>query len=83
MKFEQNDFVIYIPNHAKNDPGHKDCEQGIVSSVRNGFVFVTYVRTDMLQQTSEATLRKNLVHQSNQFELLQIRKMLEDMGYTL
>jgi len=37
----------------------------------------------MLQQTSEATLRKNLVHQSNQFELLQIRKMLEDMGYTL
>ena len=81
--FDHGDFVFYIPNHAKDDPTYKDCEHGIVSSVTDKYIFVKYVKNNMLQQTSEATLRENLVHQFNQFELLQIRKMLEDMGYDL
>lgn len=41
-KFKRGDRVRYIPTHAENDPKHKDCESGVVSSVNSKFVFVKY-----------------------------------------
>jgi len=45
--FEPGDAVRYVPNHAHGDATHKDCENGIVSSRNDKFVFVRYyVRRD-------------------------------------
>lgn len=42
-----NDFkkgmrVRYIPHHAHGDSTHEDCENGVVSSVNDEWVFVKY-----------------------------------------
>jgi len=34
--------VMYIPEHARSDPQHSDCECGVISSVGNMFVYVKY-----------------------------------------
>lgn len=34
--------VRYIPNHARGDRSHPDCEDGIVSSTNSMYVFVCY-----------------------------------------
>ncbi len=34
--------VRYIPFHAQGDPSHVDCEEGIVTSVSDKFVFVRF-----------------------------------------
>ena len=51
--------VRYIPNHAKGDREHPDCEDGMVSSIverwDGGTVFVRYYRRGALQSTAQGT----------------------------
>lgn len=60
--FKSGDGVKYIPNHADGDPNHKDCENGVVSSINEHFVFVKYIRNNMLNTTAAATKPENLIH---------------------
>lgn len=66
-EFNVGDQVLYVPNHAKGNHGHPDCEHGLVSSMNDRFVFVRYVRSGMLQSTGEATLRENLLRSGEPF----------------
>lgn len=59
--FKKDDKVKYIPRHAKGDKNHIDCEEGIVSSINDAFVFVRYSRNGILQQTAQATNPDNLI----------------------
>lgn len=34
--------VRYVPGHAHGDITHKDCEDGVVSSVNDRYVFVKF-----------------------------------------
>ena len=49
--------VTYVPWHAKNDKTHKDCQDGVISSWNDDFVFVRYTTGD----TAAATHRENLI----------------------
>lgn len=40
--FSEGDCVRYIPMHAHGDPEHEDCENGVVTSTNDKFVFVRY-----------------------------------------
>ena len=41
--FRKGERVRYVPTHARGDTHHKDCEDGVVSSIgRTGTVFVKY-----------------------------------------
>lgn len=41
--FRKGERVRYVPTHARGDIKHKDCEDGVVSSIgRTGTVFVKY-----------------------------------------
>jgi len=62
QKFKVGEKVVYIPRHANNDPTHKDCEIGEVSSIRNGKVYVKYMRNGILQETAELTPVELLGH---------------------
>lgn len=48
--------VTYVPGHAKGNAGHKDCEEGTISSWNDKFVFVNYGTG-----TSKATRPEDLV----------------------
>lgn len=39
---KEGDPVTYVPMHARGNPCHRDCEKGIVSSIRDGGVWVRY-----------------------------------------
>lgn len=43
--------VRYIPTHAKGDPFHSDCENGIISSKNKKYVFVKYNNPDCIMKT--------------------------------
>lgn len=34
--------VTYIPRHAEGDASHPDCERGVISSFREGRIWVRY-----------------------------------------
>jgi len=65
--FNKGDLVRYIPAHAHNDINHKDCEDGVVSSINDKFVFVKYdnsictMITDDEPYTAQATNPNNLI----------------------
>lgn len=40
--FQVGDRVRYVPKHANGDLSHKDCENGIISSFNDWYVFVLY-----------------------------------------
>jgi hypothetical protein len=40
--FKKGDRVLYIPHHAQENQEHPDCEQGVVSSINDTYVFVKY-----------------------------------------
>jgi hypothetical protein len=40
--FSKGQRVRYIPHHANGDTKHPDCENGVVSSVNDTWVFVKY-----------------------------------------
>lgn len=42
MNFQKGQRVIYVPSHAKNDSTHSDCQNGVVSSFNNKYIFVKY-----------------------------------------
>ena len=48
--------VTYIPNHAKGNASHPDCEGGTISSWNDSFIFVNYGKG-----TNAATKAENLV----------------------
>jgi len=48
--------VTYIPNHAKGNASHPDCEGGTISSWNHYFVFVNYGKG-----TNAATRPQDLV----------------------
>lgn len=50
--FKAGDKVRYVPNHAHGDIGHKDCEDGVVTSCNEKFVFVRYGNRTGSQATS-------------------------------
>lgn len=50
---KKGDRVIYIPAYACRDPYHPDCERGVVSSLRDGIVFVKYDNAVMKMITGE------------------------------
>lgn len=41
-KFKTGDAVRYIPRHAKGNQNHSACENGIVTSIDEYFVFVRF-----------------------------------------
>lgn len=45
--FQRGDRVHYVPFHARHDPNHDDCEDGIVLSVgKHDNIFVLYDEAD-------------------------------------
>lgn len=40
--FKKGDKVRYVPRHVKGDYHHRDCENGVVSSTNDYYVFVKY-----------------------------------------
>ena len=65
-QFKKGDKVRYIPSHAK-DSSDVDCENGVVSSVRVGIVFVKYgspIETGEEPYTAQATYPQDLKLQS-------------------
>jgi lysophospholipid acyltransferase (LPLAT)-like uncharacterized protein len=66
-KFQKGDQVRYVPEHAKGDTNHPDCQTGIIVSLSvmgddiiNGVVAVRYFRGQYLQATAEMTAICNL-----------------------
>ena len=41
-KIQEGERVKYIPTHAKGDTNHSDCEDGVVKSKNDKYVFVLY-----------------------------------------
>ena len=66
--FKHGDTVRYVPQHAIDDfidhGDHVHIEYGVVNSVGNKFVFVRYIRNNILQSTSAATDPKDLINDS-------------------
>ena len=52
-----NDFVLYVPMHAKGNVNHPDCEAGIVTSTNDHYIFVRYGT----RSTSQATRPRDLL----------------------
>jgi hypothetical protein len=54
-KYARGNWVRYIPGHAKGDMHHKDCEDGVVSSVSDDgtIVFVKYDNASCTMTTGE------------------------------
>ena len=65
--FKKGDHVTYIPNHAFRNMNHKDCQDGVVSSTNELFVFVKYDNACMKMitgdepYTAQATKVENLI----------------------
>ena len=53
--------VTYVPWHAKNDKTHKDCQDGVISSWNDDFVFVDYSKPGDIKRATAATHRENLI----------------------
>jgi len=65
--FKHGDKVRYIPNHANGDAQHPDCQNGVVSSVNNNWIFVKYdclactMFTGDEPFTAQATKREDII----------------------
>lgn len=51
------DPVTYVPNHAKGNAGHSDCEQGVLINMTERAVFVLFSKS----RTTQAVNADNLV----------------------
>ena len=53
INIERNylDPVTFVPGHAKGNAGHKDCEQGVIISIRETSVGVLYCKGRTVQAT--------------------------------
>jgi hypothetical protein len=54
--FKKGEKVLFVPDIADGDLKHPDCEEGVVSSINNKFVFVNY-----RSGSNQATYRMHLV----------------------
>ena len=63
LPFQPWDNVRYVPDHAKGDPTHKDCQNGIVHQVdhEHGTVFVRYITNSRCSATACSTRTENLL----------------------
>lgn len=59
--FDPGQNVRYIPYHAKGDPSHADCKNGIVKSKNDHFVFVKYITNGIMQEVAQATSTDQLM----------------------
>jgi hypothetical protein len=60
--FAAGDTVRYIPNHAFGDVHHPDCENGVVTSTNQKYVFVRYyTKHGLLKHTPQATDPADLI----------------------
>ena len=65
--YKHGDRVRYIPNHAEGNLSHSSCQDGVVSSINESWVFVKYnclactMITGDEPYTAQATDRRNLV----------------------
>ena len=60
--FKPGDRVRYVPGHAHGDRSHADCENGIVSSTNDKYVFVRYYyKGGGLRECGQATDPSDLV----------------------
>ncbi len=46
------DPVTYVPNHAKGNAGHPDCEQGVIIDRGENHVKVLYCKSRKVQATN-------------------------------
>lgn len=65
--FKPGDAVTYVPAHVHGDTSHKDCENGIVKSKNEKFVFVRYIKNGILQETAAATRPEDLIEGQHKF----------------
>lgn len=69
-EFKKGMRVRYVPSHAYRDFRHKDCQNGVVSSTNEKFVFVKYdnamgvMVTGDEPYTSQATSAEDLIRWS-------------------
>lgn len=54
--FKPGQHVRYVPNHAHGDRNHPDCEDGVVTSVNDHYVFVRYGAMASSQATDPGDL---------------------------
>lgn len=60
--FKAGDNVRYVPNHVHGDITHPDCENGVVSSTNDTYVFVRYYhKGGGLREQGQATRPDDLV----------------------
>jgi hypothetical protein len=66
--FKRGDQIVYIPQHAKGDPGHADCEHGFISCIDDdGAIYCRYFSKTNIgilrtRANSEATPLGGLIH---------------------
>ena len=60
QEFCVDDRVLYVPDHAKGNVAHPDCERGVVTSVRRTYVFVRYGDSLHPQATDPKNLRRRV-----------------------
>ncbi len=69
--FKHGMRVRYIPTHAENNRNHKDCQDGVVSSINDYCVFVKYdnlsckMVTGNEPYTAQATSPEDLITREN------------------
>lgn len=51
--FVNGDPVRYVPGHAHGDIRHRDCENGVVTSSNDRFVFVCFGRPGTTSQACD------------------------------
>lgn len=51
--FKHGDLVTYIPTHTCRNEKHGDCQNGVVSSINEKFVFVKYDNAVMAMITGD------------------------------
>ena len=51
--FKHGDKVRYVPSHAHGDAKHKDCQNGVVSSTNEKWVFVKYDNSMCIMTTGD------------------------------
>ncbi len=51
--FKKGYAVRYIPTHAEGEVGHRDCQNGIVKSTNDRFVFVLYDNAMCIMTTGD------------------------------
>lgn len=59
--FAPGDRVRYVPSHAMGDTSHPDCENGVVSSKNDKYVFVRYYYRGGLKESAQATDPQDLI----------------------